>query len=269
MSPTEPSSAPGLLHRASSHQAQLLARLGVLGYVRFRLHQARSKKPGRAFVSKLSAKSARHAVFARGRSSDFDAFNDIFVHGQYDLPLAAPDWFVDCGANTGFASCLMLSRFPNCRVLAIEAEVENFGMLQRNLKPYGDRATAVHAAVWSHETRLAISNDVYRDGRDWSRQVGPVTAGQPTVPAYDVSTLFKQHHVTGRVLVKMDIEGAEAIVLQNGPLDWLDAVDTLLIELHDDTVFGSGSASLKQALDGRPFEVTTNGETTVCTRRKP
>ncbi|MGC4030673.1 MAG: FkbM family methyltransferase [Tepidisphaeraceae bacterium] len=268
MSQSSSSSSPGLVYRASSHQAQLVSRLGVVGYLRFRLHQLRSRKGGRGFVSKLSAKSARYAVYARGRSSDFDAFNDIFVHGQYDLPLDEPAWFVDCGANTGFATCLMLSRFPNCRALAIEAEGDNFRMLQRNLKPFGDRAIAMHAAVWSHQTQLAISTDVYRDGRDWSRQVGPVTAGQPTVPAFDVPTLFARHGVSGRVLVKMDIEGAEAVVLQNGPLDWLDAVDTLLIELHDDTVFGSGTASLKQAMAGRPFEVSTNGETTVCRRRR-
>jgi hypothetical protein len=66
----------------------------------------------------------------------------------------------------------------------------------------------------------------------------------------------------------MDIEGAEAIVFSEGYEAWLDKVDTIAIELHEDSDFGSAPEIFHTAVDGHGFELTRSGELTLC-RRTP
>ena len=49
------------------------------------------------------------------------------------------DLIVDCGANAGFASAFLLSRFPDASLYAIEPDPGNRA-LERNLAPCGSRA---------------------------------------------------------------------------------------------------------------------------------
>ncbi len=45
----------------------------------------------------------------------------------------------DAGADVGFSSVYSLSRFPYCRVIAVEPDAANNKALQRNLALHGDR----------------------------------------------------------------------------------------------------------------------------------
>ena len=47
---------------------------------------------------------------------------------------------------------------------------------------------------------------------------------------------------------------------------WLDKVDAIAIELHDDTQFGDASDIVLSAVRARGFELSRNGELTICYR---
>jgi len=49
--------------------------------------------------------------------------------------LSNADLIIDAGANVGYSSVYFLSNFPNCRVIAIEPDGDNFASLQKNLAP--------------------------------------------------------------------------------------------------------------------------------------
>ncbi len=68
------------------------------------------------------------------------------------------------------------------------------------------------------------------------------------------------------LILKMDIEGAEAIVFTGDYDDWLSQVDNLVIELHHVSAFGSTLAAFHAALEGRGFEFSHAGELTYCRR---
>jgi hypothetical protein len=61
----------------------------------------------------------------------------------------------------------------------------------------------------------------------------------------------------------MDVEGAEAIIFADCGA-WLDKVDNIVIELHDDSTFGKASQTFLGVIDGRGFKTSRNGELTVC-----
>lgn len=223
-------------------------------------------------VFALHPRQVLHPLYLRPQSSDLRVFSQIFVEVEYACldDLAGVDLVVDCGANVGFSSAYFLSRFPSCRVVAIEPDPGNFAMLRRNLAPYGSRVELRQAGVWSHSTGLVLNEQPYRDGQEWARQVracGPDEEAE--IEGVDLgSILAEAEH--GRVsILKVDIEGAEAVIFSTNYAPWLGRVDTIVIELHDDATLGRASEAFFAAIDGRGYQVSRSGELTVCTPTRP
>jgi hypothetical protein len=64
----------------------------------------------------------------------------------------------------------------------------------------------------------------------------------------------------------MDIEGAEGVVFGESAKRWIDRVDNIAIELHDDTFFGDCTAIFSTAISGRGFVLSKHGDVTLCKR---
>jgi FkbM family methyltransferase len=251
----------------------LVAGLSVSGAVRYKYfeHRFAARRPDASAdaVFRVHPRVARTPVLVRLGTSDFSVFRQIFIEREYACldDLAAPQLIFDCGANTGYSSVYFLSVFPQCHIVAVEPETGNFAALERNLGPYADRVTLVRGGIWSRCTPLTLAKAPYRDGREWTAQVRTCEPGEPPAfEGFDVGTLLTRSGRSRISLLKMDIEGAEVEVFANGSLDWLDAVDAIAIELHDDTAFGSATEVFHRALQGRGFLVTRSGELTICRR---
>jgi len=218
----------------------------------------------------LTSLQARHPLLCRAQTSDIRVFRQIFVDGELACldHLSDAAFIVDCGANVGYASAYLLSRFPRAELLAIEPEPGNFDLLRRNLAPYGRSARLLHAAVWSHPAQLALSEAVYRDGAEWARQVRECRPGEPPgFPAVDLGGILRESGRERISILKIDIEGAEGVVFAENYEPWIDRVDNLVIELHDDSSFGDCTAVFARAIAGRGFARARHGELTVLTRR--
>ena len=61
----------------------------------------------------------------------------------------------------------------------------------------------------------------------------------------------------------MDIEGAEAVLFKkgNGVDAWIDKVDNIAIELHDDSEFGPCTSVFADAIADRGFDVCQTDST--------
>jgi FkbM family methyltransferase len=200
------------------------------------------------------------------RSSDLVVFTQIFIEKEFDnLNVSDGALIIDLGANVGYSSAYFLTRFARSPVIAVEPDPHNFRMLLRNVAPYGARVIPIHAGAWSHSTKLSIRDIHYRDGADWTRQVQEDSEGE--IDAIDITSLLKLSHHTTIGLLKMDIEGAEAVVFRDNYSAWLDRVEQIAIELHDDSIFGSGTDAFYNAVKEQEFEFSRSGELTICTRR--
>src|SRR5215217_6221305 len=154
---------------------------------------------------------AEHPVWLRSRTSDLDVFSQIFLHREYRGldALTDVDAVIDCGANVGYASAYFLSQFPSSSVVAVEPDAGNFATLQKNLKPYGDRARVVNSGVWSEAVGLVMNEEGFRDGREWARQVRPARAGEtPAMNAVSIQSLIELCGTERISILKIDIEGA-------------------------------------------------------------
>lgn len=219
---------------------------------------------------RVKPRKVRHPLLVRPGTSDIHAFYQVFVQQEYALDcLIDGGVILDCGANVGYASIFFLSRLPSSRVVAVEPDKGNFDALQTNLGPYHDRAMCVRAGVWSRIGRLAESSVPFRDGLEWTRQFQYCGDGEVGYcEALDVPALMARAGAERVSILKMDIEGAEREVFREGCDAWVDRVDLMIIELHDDTLFGPASPVFMNVVRRHGFTVSRHGDLTVCVRER-
>jgi FkbM family methyltransferase len=236
------------------------------GWLVYKFGSTRLRSRGATY--QIHPRHATHPLFFRQGSSDPDVLEGIFIDLQYDQLCDNSDvqLVIDCGANVGYTSAFFLTQFPSCHVIAVEPDAGNFAMLQKNLLPYGKRATAVRAGIWSDNTPLVVSKTGYRDEREWAIQVRPCEPNeQADLQGVGIESLLASSGFSRISLLKIDIEGAEAVLFSKNT-DWLDKVDVMAIELHDDSQFGKATEVFYSAMEGRGFEFSHQGELTICRR---
>lgn len=243
---------------------------GLFNYLHLRQQRRKLARQWHRSTLEFRAKHAKYPLHVRGQTPDLKVFSQIFLFREYSCidRVRDAELIIDCGANAGYSSAYFLSRFPRASLIAVEPDDDNFALLQRNLAPYQPRVRAVKSAIWSHPARLKLSDVPYRDGLDWARQVrecGPNEEGG--FLATDIGTLLEESGFERISILKMDIEGAEAVVFSRNYQSWLDRVDAMVVELHDDSVFGDARGIFHRAIADQGFAVTEFEELTVCQRR--
>ncbi len=200
-------------------------------------------------------------VYLRPGTADQDVYDEIFLVKEYDIDLGDPLFIIDAGAHIGLSSVFFASKYPKATVIAIEPEPSNFDVLLRNAEKYHN-IKPIRAGLWSRKANLRIQD---ADVATWSFRVTEVPSGSgiPALAIQDVMADFNIKHID---IVKMDIEGSEVEVL-NHSQPWIDAVSTLIIELHDRFQPGCGEA-LQRAFRGHSYEKSRSAENIVMTNIK-
>jgi FkbM family methyltransferase len=219
----------------------------------------------------LTSPWARYPLRCRPNSSDPFVFVQVFIDREFACldDVIEAGLIIDCGANVGYSAAYFLSRFPGCDLIAVEPDESNYRLLVQNLAPYGPSVRTIHSAVWSQAARLKIWEGTYRDGREWTRQVQPCGPDEPGgFEAVDIGTLLRESGRQRISILKIDIEGAEAVVFADNFEPWIGLVDNLVIELHDDSMFGNATSVFAHATEGQGFSMSKHGELTVCRRPK-
>jgi FkbM family methyltransferase len=215
----------------------------------------------------LTSKYAKHPLAFRPKTTDLNVFHQIFIEREYALldSIQNVGLIIDCGANVGYSSAYFLTHFPESTLIAVEPGASNFTTMKKNLDPYGDRVKVIHSGIWSHNANLKISETPFRDCREWAIQVRECYPDEtPDFQAKDIFTLLEESGNDRVSILKIDIEGAEAVVFRSNYSSWLERVDNIVIELHDDTAFGSASEIFFSAIKDRAFDISHHGELVLC-----
>lgn len=218
---------------------ELIHSLGFLGWLRLKVHRVRLRhaKPGAEL--RISTSLALHPLIVRAGTSDDDVYGQIFLQREYRCldHVAEAGLIIDCGANVGYSSAYLMSRFPNARVVAIEPEPENFRILTENLAPYGERCTVINGGVWSSSVGLVLSDQELGDRQEWAVTVRPANRyEEPSVVAVDIGAVLAGVPEFDRIsILKIDIEGSESEVFSKNTEPWIDKFDHLVIEIHGES----------------------------------
>ncbi len=168
-------------------------------------------------------------LLMRGRTSDPIILSEIFALRVYETPATRIETIMDLGANVGYASIWYSHFYPYARILAVEPETENFGMLVKNCQVL-ENITCHQAAIWDKKATLVLQDaslpnsnfqfDVQESGKDAS-----------AVQATTIPDLMEMHKIKKIDLLKMDIENAEQAVFA-GDVRWLKHVRYMQVEVH-------------------------------------
>jgi len=227
---------------------------GVMAIVSFRIFR---------FPKEISThpENLNTPVYLRIRTTDISLYESILLdskENEYSFDLAdPPKTIIDAGANIGLTAIFFAAKYPNSKIVAVEAEAANFRMLQKNVAAYPN-ILPVHAALWSHDGEIAVGQPDPKGGAGGEWAFVTHEGEGDRVRALTMRTLMEESEIDKLDLVKMDIEGAEREVFKS--CDWTESLKCLMIELHDRFVPGC-SEIVNRAMAGyHSFKV---GETTI------
>lgn len=176
-------------------------------------------------------------------------------------------YIVDAGANIGSVSLYLRANFPHAKIISIEADASNHAMLVENMRAnHVENLECKLAAVWANNEPLSIGDS---DGRHWGKTVAKAAQNGPSessVASITMDDILAQSP-NGRIdILKMDIEGAEDGIFDEnlGPLEWLNHVRFLAIEIHGPPL----TERIHDLLRRRGFAVHQTGETTYGENRR-
>ena len=125
--------------------------------------------------------------------------------------------FLDIGANIGgYALSIAAKAGPRARILAIEPQPEIFERLTYNISqnPFGN-IKAIGCAIADKDGEITLFVDRNNRGETSMRIVTPdARGGQLTVAAKTLLTLCAEEKYTRLDAVKLDVEGAEDLILE-------------------------------------------------------
>lgn len=161
------------------------------------------------------------------------------------------DSFIDVGAHIGVYALSMAQAYPDKRVVAIEPLPSNYSRLEENVQANGLSNVELHQAVISDvagsvrvyvnpindgggsmiQTNVYRTGDVKIDALQYQRQ-HPDFA--PVVVARAMSL---DDVITGASVLKIDVEGAELLVLRSGESSLNDGkIDLIVVEVTAESI---------------------------------
>jgi FkbM family methyltransferase len=203
-------------------------------------------------------------LIIRPGTSDINVFISIFILGDLRLKINfMPELIIDAGAYTGISALYYSSIFPDAKIVAIEPELSNFEVLEKNTKKIKN-IDRIHAGLWNWDANLKINA---RETGKWGFTVKEVVANEAfDVKGVTVETVLEKTGQEEIDILKIDIEGSEKEVFEKNTQGWINRVKVLVVELHDRYKPGCTEAVLK-AIDMNKWHRYQKGDKTIFVRK--
>jgi FkbM family methyltransferase len=186
---------------------------------------------------RLTPPQSATPMLLRPRTSDLPMFSQTFIEQQYAFDLEKePMTIIDAGANIGTASCYFAARFPKAKILALEPDPSNYGMLCRNVA-HLSQVIPLQTALWWKPGTLHLVTAGRHKSQVEVREPD-AQPGNAEVEAVTMGDLIARHGLTFIDLLKIDIEGAEKSLFEKAD-GWIDRVAVIAVELHETIAPGS------------------------------
>jgi len=219
----------------------------ALTYATLELRHLLDKAPDRKQV-------LREKIF--GLDVDFFSYNTllsllrkIFVNQEYFMPLDSDEpVIIDCGSNIGASLLFFKLVYPGCKLVAFEADPENFKILQKNVESNKlHDIRLINKAVYNVEKKLTF--------KSINSTMGKVVEGAHADDTITVDAVLLSNYIDAPVdLLKIDIEGAETAVIEDlATNNKLTFIKNIAMEFHYDIKQSNKLAYVLKTLEDHGF----------------
>jgi FkbM family methyltransferase len=218
----------------------------------------------RAFTFRPASDGDREVIDQMFYQRDYDLSRferGSNIHALYEniIKSKRTPLIIDAGANIGASIVFFALKFPSCRIIAIEPELNNCILLRKNC--VGLNYQLIEGGV-ACENGTAFLADIGHGDMGFMLS----EHGDYLVSVYSLDAILKNELQSGAtpLIVKIDIEGGEADLFRASTA-WLAHVPLVIIELHDWMLPGKGiSRNFLRAVTEHDFDVVHHGENTFC-----
>ena len=150
----------------------------------------------------------------RKNTSDFNNIVQHFKRGElFTVPWQEYNSYIDVGSYAGYSIAVAKHFNPNLRIFGLEPHPKNYEILNLNF-PNSKSVTKINAALWINNEGTTLF-----DSPEGLWASGVVDSGHG-LSSYKVSTitfskLLSEIKLTRVDLIKLDIEGSEADILEH------------------------------------------------------
>ncbi len=190
---------------------------------------------------------------------EYKAATDIFLLNNISL-----NSFLDLGSNIGLTTLYVKKIFPNCEVLALEPDEQNFSMINRNVKANDlNNTRVIKGGVGKKDCYLQDDGGI-RNKKEWAHSYTEVDS--PTnIVSYSMSSLMKKFPNEEVDFLKIDVEGAEKeIFSDDADIGFLSNVKVIALEIHDEFDVRN---KIYEILKNNNFVILNSGETTLAFKK--
>lgn len=201
-------------------------------------------------------------LLMRPIDSDIDVLVQVFIDRDCDISLNyKPRLIIDAGAYIGYTTLFFATKFSGSKVVAVEPDLQNYDLLCRNCSQYSN-IFPIRGAIWDSNAALKIFNPW---SKSWTIRVSEIDDPSiESIRGITILDLLNEFKATEIDILKIDIEGSEEKIFSSKHTDWINAVKTMIIEVHGKKC----EEAILRAISEHNFQVTKKGEKLILTRRQ-
>ena len=203
-----------------------------------------------ATVHEIFVRREYDTGFFQHKSSIQEVYQSIVETGETPLIL-------DLGANIGIASVFLAQKYPDARVIGIEADEANAKRATTNTSK-SQHIEIIHSAIAPEDGQIPLYDPGL--GNNAYRTFGTENEVRGYIPAISINTLLADHADLVPFFLKVDIEGFEKSLFGKN-VEWIDRFKVIAIETHDWMLPGQAiSSNFLRAIGGRNRDLVFRGE---------
>ncbi|NHN40957.1 FkbM family methyltransferase [Halorubellus sp. JP-L1] len=166
------------------------------------------------------------------------------------------DVFYDIGANVGTYTCFAASKSPKGSVIAFEPEPDNATRLRENLTLNHLDAQVFEVALSDRTgtVDLELTGDQAGEGEHTIVASG-ADSDSIEVPTMRGDDIIKKRSLPAPNIIKIDVEGAEFLVLQGLAKTIEESCRLIYVEVHPTKMLSGSEDQIVSFLEKRGFEI--------------
>ena len=213
-------------------------------------------------LTALATGRLKHPFAIRNNPFDYATFEEVLLEETYNISIPfVPEYLIDGGGNIGLTACYFATKYPTASIISVEPDSDNYKILQQNCGRYPNIKT-MQCGIWKNNTHLKIEDTSI--GNNAFTVTETTEKSGATIQAVTIQHIMEKFAFPHIDILKLDIEGSEKEVFENGFEHWLPKTKIIIIELHDKMKPGCSKAVFN-AIGRYNFSFDIKGENIIFT----